>query len=196
MELPIYKLTIRENDPNTGVEFVALVDDPAIKRNYHFFKAEKQLFQIQDEEKRVVSGPLMVADMPIFRKAGGKMKTDYYAVFDADTIWQIGQKFFKENKGASVNLMHQPDLKVNGVYCFESFFIDSKRGINTPTGFDTLSDGSWFGSFKVDNDAVWEEVKAGTFKGFSVEGMFEMELAETADEKLMNEVMAILEQMN
>ena len=35
----------------------------------------------------------------------------------------------------------------------------------------TLS--GWFGTFKVDNDEVWNDfIKTGVFKGFSVEGAF------------------------
>lgn len=196
MDLPIYKFTIKEDDANTGVEYVAFVDDPAIKQNYHFFKEQKQLFQVQNEEKRVVSGFLMIADLPIYRQANDKIPTDFYCVFTADTIWQIAQKYFRDNKTASVNLMHLPDAKVNGVYCFESFMIDSKRGINTPTGFDTQADGSWFGSFKVDNDEVWAAVKNGTFKGFSVEGIFEMEdTAQTKEAKMLSELILILDKV-
>ena len=67
--------------------------------------------------------------------------------------------------------MHDPSQLVDGVYMFESFIINSQR-MPAPEGFEDLPDGSWFGSYKVDNEAVWNEIKAGTFKGFSVEGMF------------------------
>lgn len=197
MKIPIYKLTINPDDPNTGVEYVALVNEPAIQRNWIAFSTEEKIkFQIVNEEKRVISGALMVADLPIYRKANAKIPTDYYAVFDAETIWQIAQKYFKEKRSSSVNLMHEPNAKVNDVYCFESFIVDSKRGINTPTGFDKLTDGSWFGSFKVDNEQVWEEVKAGTFKGFSVEGFFELEPQPSADEEKILKVIDILNQVN
>jgi hypothetical protein len=56
---------------------------------------------------------------------------------------------------------------------FESFLIDSSRGISTPKGFTAVADGSWFGSYYVANDDVWAKVKDGTFRGFSVEGFFE-----------------------
>jgi len=39
-------------------------------------------------------------------------------------------------------------------------------------GFENVPDGSWFGSFKVDNDEVWQLIKDGKVKGFSVEGVF------------------------
>lgn len=195
MDLPVYKFVI--SDETEGIEFVALVPNPAIKVNYQYFSEEKNYkFQVQDEEKRVVSGPLLISDKPIIRKAQGSIKTDFYAVFDKESIWKIVQKFFRNKKESSVNLLHDSQLIVDGVFCFESMIIDKARGINTPTGFDELPDGSWFGSFKVDNDVVWNEVKAGTFKGFSIEGPFAAVKDETPDEKLLNQLMEILEEVN
>ena len=69
--------------------------------------------------------------------------------------------------------MHQTDNFLEGVYVFESFLIDETRGINIPKGYDEAPQGSWFISMKVENDEVWESVKNGTFKGFSVEGIFD-----------------------
>lgn len=192
MDLPVYKLTINPDDPNTGVEFVALVDIPAIQRNWMAFAEPKQLFQVTQEDKHIVSGPLMIADMPIYRRELDGF--EYYAMFDAPTIWQIAQKYFKDGRTSAVNLMHQPNEKVAGCYMFESFLIDKARGINTPTGFDTMPDGSWFGSFKIDNEAVWSDIKAGIFKGFSVEGFFDMSKA-AKEGKMISQVVEILKQV-
>jgi Putative phage serine protease XkdF len=189
--LPILKFVIREDDPNSGVEFVALVDDPAIKLNWQAFKEHKQQFQVVSEDKQIISGALMVADMPIYRKGNTPELPEYYCVFDSPTINQIVKKFFKEKRSSSVNLMHEPDMKVNDVYMYESFIIDTERGINPPKGFEGLANGSWFGTFKVDNPTVWEQVKNGTFKGFSVEGFFETD--KSKESKMMNEIIQILE---
>ncbi len=44
---------------------------------------ERQKFEIQDEEERIISGALMLADTPIYRNdANG----EYYVVFTKDTI--------------------------------------------------------------------------------------------------------------
>jgi len=42
------------------------------------------------------------------------------------------------------------------------------------TGFDDIADGSLFAEFHVLNDEVWEAVKDGTYKGFSLEGYFDL----------------------
>ena len=130
----------------------------------------KQVFKIQNEEKRIVSGYFMKADLPIIRLNEDNEK--YYVVFRKETIEKIVNKFFKNGLNANVNLMHDNNLKAKGVYVIESLIIDSKRGIKAPKGFENAPDGSWWGSMRVENDEVWQMVKDGSFKGFSVEGMF------------------------
>ena len=86
------------------------------------------------------------------------------------------------------------------MYCIESFIIDSERGITTPKIFDKASDGSWFLSYYIENDVVWNEfIKTGIFKGFSVEGMFGFEIKAHAevvevdsDEKHLRTILHIL----
>ena len=130
----------------------------------------RQDFKIENEEKRIVSGYFMKADLPIIRLNDKNEK--YYVVFRRETIEKIVNKFFKNGLNANVNLMHDNNLQAKGVYVIESLIIDSKRGIKAPKGFEDAPDGSWWGSMRVENDEVWNMVKDGTFKGFSVEGMF------------------------
>lgn len=130
---------------------------------------DKQNFAVQDEEERIISGPLMLADTPIYRNDSNG---EYYVVFDKDTIKQIAQKFFKKGYQKNVNLMHDDGRVVSGLTMFESWITDEKRGIKPMNGFSDVPEGSWFGSFKVDNDEVWQMIKDGKVKGFSVEGVF------------------------
>jgi hypothetical protein len=125
---------------------------------------------IADKEKRLISGPLMISDLPIFRS---DESGDYYVIFDKTQIEKIVQRFFKKGYTHNVNMMHDSERQVNGVYMIESFIIDKTRGIKTPEGYQTLPEGSWFGTFKVDNNEVWNDfIRTGVFKGFSVEGAF------------------------
>jgi len=72
------------------------------------------------------------------------------------------------------------------VFMFESFLIDEMKP--TPKGFDKAPNGSWFVSYKVDNDEVWAQVKDGTFKGFSVEGVFSESRQMDVDKMIIEEV--------
>lgn len=165
MELPIYKLVINPEDEDTGVEFVALVNNPAIERNFHAFKSQKFT---ADEEKRIVTGPLMIPDQLIYRRDNSF--GEYYVTYDAEMVKKIAEKFMRNQNSNNVNKEHKD--QVDGVFMFETFLKDSSRGISAPKGFEDLPEGTWFGSYKVYNDEVWKDVKDGTFKGFSVEGEF------------------------
>jgi|APGre2960657404_1045060.scaffolds.fasta_scaffold00464_15 hypothetical protein len=185
MERKLIHLTIDEMDDETRVEKVSFVDDPAIKRDWMAFSKQPHAFKIQDADRRIVSGALMVAGQPIYRRA--KDGEEYYVLFSADAIKKIVYKFMREGRLSEVNQMHETDVK--DVFMFESFIIDATRGIKTPEGFEELPDGSWFGSFKVDDDETWAKVKDGTFRGFSVEGIFDEAVERTMDERIIREIM-------
>jgi hypothetical protein len=72
--------------------------------------------------------------------------------------------------------------EANGVYLIESILKDSDRGMKAPDNFEDAPDGSWFISAKVDNDEIWNEIKNGTWAGFSVEGFFNQTKAVQIDE--------------
>jgi hypothetical protein len=125
----LIELIIDEED-ESGVDYVALVDHPAIMSNWQAFQKHefedkyKTAFKIQDEDKRIVSGYFMKADLPIIRLNDQNEK--YYVVFRKPTIEKIVNKFFKNNYNSNINLMHDIDYKDNGVYVIESLIIDSK----------------------------------------------------------------------
>lgn len=153
----------------------------------------KLTFAVQDEDQRIVSGPLMIADLPIYRK---DEEGEYYVMFTGEQIKKIVQRFFKKGYQAKVNIEH--GKAAEGVYMFESYIIDKERGVNPPKGFEDVADGSWFGSFKVENEKLWDQVKAGTFKGFSVEGLFRYEKAGMIvqkEEQIMSQIFKILSQI-
>lgn len=188
MKFPIYDLTIKEADTDkTMVNCVAFVDEPAIERNWQFFNAHKDKLGFKaSEEKKIVSGYLMVADLPIYRKDAER--GEYYVKFSKETISKIVEKFFRNGWNSNVNLMHDEKAKVEGAYMFESLIVDKARGVNPPVGFEDAPDGSWFGSFKVDNDEVWNLIKEGKVKAFSVEGVFEhIAIGEASDKAIDKE---------
>ena len=61
---------------------------------------------------------------------------------------------------------------VTDVTIFNSFIADAELGVAPMRGYEDLPDGTWFIHAKVNNDEVWQKVKDGQIKGFSVEGLF------------------------
>lgn len=169
MEYQIYKAQIDPSlDSDLEVNFIGLVEKPAIERNFLAFK-ERQQFVI-NVEKRIVSGPAMIADMPLYRRDDSL--GEYYVVFDKDAIKTIVQKFSAKGYMQSFNLFHDAQQKVSDVTIFNSFISDKELGIQPMVGFEDCNDGSWFITAKVNNEEVWAKVKDGSIKGFSVEGLF------------------------
>ncbi len=169
MDLPLieFKLT----DKVEGLQAIALVDSPAIGLNYQAFAPHK--FEVINEDKRIVMGAAMIPDLPIYRR---DERGEYYAIFKKETIKSLVQKLFKENKHNVFNEQHNAFKILDGVYIYQSFITDAELGISAPSGFENVADGTWFIAAKVENDEAWAKVKEeGILKGFSVEGVFDLE---------------------
>lgn len=194
MELPLYMLEISDDLlDDAEVNFIALVDRPAVKKNWNAFK-DRQKFEVVSKDRRIISGVFMLADTPIYRN--DVFYGEYYVAFSKDTIFKICKKFFQKGYQNNVNLDHNPDLATQDVTIFESFLVDSARGITPMKGFEDAPEGSWMGSMYVNSDAIWQEVLDGTYQGFSVEGMFNYALpmsVNTEDEKILTKIANILE---
>jgi hypothetical protein len=151
---------------------------------------QRNKFSIISEEKRIVSGPLMLADELIYRN--NEKFGEHYVKFSAETIKSIAIKWAKKNYNNHVNLNHDPEQKVKGVTMFESWIVDSDRGIMPMKGFEGVANGSWFGSFYVENEKVWQSIKKGDYKGFSVEGLFDYEQPISAEENALKKIAELL----
>jgi hypothetical protein len=160
--------------------------------NWQAFNNKQYSFKA-DNEKRIISGPLMVAELPIYRR---DESGEYYGVFQKEDIYNLRNKFFKQGKSNLVNEMHDSNKMIDGVYMIESFLIDKERGINAPKGYE-LTDGSWFGSYKIDNDEIWNDfIKSGEFKGFSVEGLFKTVKIDEKPQSIIDEIINIIKNVN
>ena len=170
-KIPVYDAVL--SGDGTGMLRISLVDDPAVCSNFQHFKNDRplQLYKVQDEEKRLVRGVVMRADFPIYRR--DDEMGEYYIIYKADTIREMAEKYLLENRQNMVNLMHEDGSDVEGVQMVQYFLKDSAAGVS-PEGFDEIADGSLFAEFHVTNDEVWDAVKAGTYKGFSLEGIFDL----------------------
>lgn len=156
-------------------------------------KFKYESFAIVNEDQHIISGALMLADELIYRN--NEKFGEHYVKFSAETIKQIAIKFAKKKYNQNVNLMHDANQKVNGVTMFESFIVDRQRGIMPMAEFKDVADGSWFGSFYVENEEVWSAIKDGTYKGFSVEGLFDYEQPKSAEQNALETIEKLLNQL-
>jgi hypothetical protein len=182
----VYYLEIEDGD---GLTQVSLVQSPAIEEDFHFFSAQKDplAFAIESEERRLITGPAMIAEKPIMRKS--ESGETYYVKFSKETIRKAVKLWALQNKYNAVNAEHANP--VGGVYLMESWVTDESRGIAAPKAWAEAADGSWFLTYYVENDQVWQDVKDGKFRGFSIEGYFTDKPAQ-AEEETMSAIAAIL----
>ena len=61
----------------------------------------------------------------------------------------------------------------------ESWIVtDPANDKSNALGFKDIPKGSWFVSYKIDNDELWEKVKSGEVRGYSIEGVFSKNIIE------------------
>ena len=155
-------------DDEDGVFANSLVSSPAILRDFVFLSKEIQFKEVSDE-KRLVAGPLLIPNKKILRVDGEGKK--YSVFFTPETIENVARRFMKNKYGDVVTLEHGE--KTSGVYLTELWLVEQSAKDKSNTYGFTLPRGTLFGVYKIDNEQVWSKVKDGTFKGFSIEGLFE-----------------------
>ena len=191
----LFELAIE--DAADGMIAVSLVESPAIERDFVFMSKEIQFAEVSSE-KMLVAGPLLVPNKKILRLKEDGSK--YYVYFTEDGIEQIARKFMKQKLGDSVTLEH--GNKTSGVYLTELWLVEaSKTDKSNLYGF-TLPKGTLFGIYKIEDKRIWEKVKDGTFKGFSIEAILEhrksdvkLNLQRHTEELSENEVDILLSQI-
>ena len=181
MKIPVYEALITTEDE--GILNISLVDLPAVDSEFMAFREEeKELkFKVQSEEQRIISGVLMRANYNIYRE--DPQLGSYYIRYSPETIRIMAEKLFRDGNQNSINLMHLPGSNVSGINLIQLFIKDTEKGI-VPQGFEHIEDGSLFATYHVENDQIWNEIKNGTFKGFSLEGLFKVEQLKTKDEEM------------
>lgn len=172
--IPVFEAIIDSYD--TGIYKISLVDLPAVESDFVYFNKsnENVKFSIDNEEQRMVTGVIMRANFPIYRY--DEEFGEYYIKYSPETIKIMAEKMMIDNTFNNINLQHIDGTDVEGVNLVEIFIKDTSKGIN-PAGFEDIEDGSLFATYKINIDSIWEQIKLGTFKGFSLEGYFTIERA-------------------
>ena len=172
MDKKIFYIDINEDD-NTGLDAISLVSTPAVEIDFLCFEKDgsKEISFSANEDKHIISGIALRADFPIYRRNGDY---EYYVVFTKEIIRKIVNKYAKNGLFNSVNLQHNDHNFTNKAIMIESYIIDKERGI-CPIEFSDIEDGSWYVSFHIEDDMLWNEVKDGKIlNGFSVQGLFNL----------------------
>lgn len=192
----IVELIIDEDNKENedGVFAISLVEQPAIESDFiALSKQEKQVevqFQMQDKEKQLLTGAVLIPNKQILR-IDRETNSDYYVYFSRDTIRKASELFMMNDNQHNHTLHHKSDL--NNLTVVESWLKDSKIDKSVQYGFSDLPIGTWFVSVKVNDKSVWDNyVKTGKVKGFSIEGYFTDKTELSEDELTLQKIKEII----
>ena len=100
------------------------------------------------------------------------------------------KKYFIDGKANRVNKDHDPNSFVDDVYMVESYITGSR---NKSELFSDVPEGTWMATYYVKDDELWDQIKSGEYRGFSLEGGFFQTLEEQQMEKIYSTIKDILE---
>ena len=187
--MKIVELILDDQQMASGIDAISIVEAPAIESNFIALKSHEVKFAQVDAEKRILMGPVLIPDKPIYRKQvmNGEMQ-EFYVYFSKNTVCRASQMFLMKGNQGKATLEHE--VAVQGICMVESWIKEDMEkdksaiyGMNDPIG-------TWMGCLKVTNDEIWNDyVKTGRVKGFSIEGYFAdktmpLSKVETDEEKL------------
>lgn len=181
-----YKVMFNEED-NEGVYAVSLVSDPAIGVQFITLSQQKEIqLATINEEQRILLGAVLIPNQPIYRNQDGH---EFNIVFPAETIKQVQQNFSRQGYQNNSTIEHSGD-NLDDVTFVETWIKEDEvhdksvhYGFNEPVG-------TWFAAMKVNNEDIWNNyVKTGKVKGFSIDGVFDMERVNLKSEYMnINEI--------
>jgi hypothetical protein len=142
-----------------------------------------------DEEKRVVLGPLMIPNKFILRR--DENGEPYYIYFSRKTIRKMAEKFFKMNNHNNTDINHDENVVTENTLV-ESWISESMQYDKSNKYGYMLPPGTWFVSYKINDDETWGKIKSGELKGFSLAGGFISKMKVVNPEATLNEIKNIL----
>ena len=163
---------------------ISMVDMPAIESDFVALeKQEEEKVQVflESNERHMVYGAALIPDKDIYRNNG---EQEFYISFTKESIEKMSQDFMKNYRQNEVTLDHEEmanDITITEAQLDEDPYKDKANalGINVPKG-------TWMVGMKVNQIDVWERVKSGELKGFSVESMISLEDFSKQNTKNMN----------
>ena len=176
---------------------ISMVSQPAIEEDFIALKKQDEVeIKLSSDERHICYGPALIPNKDIYRNNG---ENEYYINFTEESIVKMSQEFLKDYKQHEVNLQHEDNA--DEVFVCESWIVeDPYRDKANALGFN-VPKGTWMVAMKVNNIEVWDRVKSGELKGFSVESMISLEefekqnnndMIETNDMKFWSKMKEVL----
>ena len=170
---------------SSDVYAISLVEEPAIEIDYVAFDKDKEtkpnlkFIEDKENEKFMILGPALVPDKNIYRNYDGN---EFYVSFSAECIEKLSYKFMKSCYGDGCFTKDHESF-AQGCSLAESWIKTSENDKSVDYGFDCPI-GTWFIAAKIDSIELWDSIKKGERKGFSIESWVDLEeIIENKDKK-------------
>lgn len=170
---------------SSDVYAISLVEEPAIEIDYVAFDKDKEtkpnlkFIEDKENEKFMILGPALVPDKNIYRNYDGN---EFYVSFSAECIEKLSYKFMRTCYGDGCFTKDHESF-AQGCSLAESWIKTSENDKSVDYGFDCPI-GTWFVAAKIDSIELWDSIKKGERKGFSIESWVDLEeIIENKDKK-------------
>lgn len=125
------------------------------------------------EIKGVFYAPVLIPDLKI-QRVDEATNEPYMSYFDADTIENLSNNYFKNGGNTATNLDHE-DSDVDGVYPVESWIVqDPSNDKSNSIGLPNQVKGTWIMGYKCDSPEVLQKLKDKLLNGLSIEGQLDL----------------------
>jgi len=198
----LIELIIDEEQDNFAVEALSLVKFPAIESDFIFLSKQNRCLSLAaiDEEQRTLIGPALIPDKNIPR-FDDVTEEEYDVYFSKETVKRASELFLEQKRTSDHTFEHQS--RVTDVHVVESWIVQDPDMDKSKAYGLSVPEGTWMVRVRVDNEEVWESVKSGEVRGFSIEGYFVDRVHELGQRKenammasLMSKVKAWLQRRN
>ncbi len=165
MEKPIYVVDVDELSLEKGMQFISLVDTPAMELDWIALNQSEFMLFNADVDKQLLYGVFIVADKKIYRKS-----IDGYIVFTKENIEKLVKKWSKNGYNKNVNFQHSD--KMVDAFVREYWLVEDSSTDKISKYVPNVPIGSLAGVIQVEDENFWRDyIKSGVLKGFSIEVM-------------------------
>ena len=162
------------NPEDSAVLAMSVVDEPAVESDFIYLSKQQKVDKfvaLESNEKHMIYGCALRPDFPIYRNDGDE---EYYLEFSKDAVEKLARNFMVNGLQQNFTQAHKSD--VEGITITESWIkADMEKDKSVALGLDAdLPVGTWLIGAYCNNADVWDKVKEGTYHGFSVEAIVDV----------------------
>jgi hypothetical protein len=160
-------LKYKYNPDKKGVFKVSIVKNPAVGEGDLVLMAAQEI-------KGVFYSPVMIPDVKI-QRIDPNTSEKYLVYYDAETVEQLANNYFKQNGNANTNIEHQ-DTDTDGVYPVESWIVtDPENDKSKALGMPLQKQGTWIMGYKCESEDILNKIQNQLLQGLSIEGHLDTE---------------------